>query len=343
MAKAAEPKKLSLSEILAKHNLKVVEEYSNYERLSSGSLMLDRSLGGGWVRSGIQEIWGNPSFGKSLLCYISIGRTLATGGTVVLYDMERRLEKDEAWASHYLDVNHPNLKVIVQEAGQTAESLLNSIIDLAVNGGVDQIVMDNKDALVFGAEIEGQVGPKNMGLRSFLLGNFMRILEQSIKDSRCSFLFVSEVRAAFGDTYHPLTTSGGYGVEHKCDIQVQLHTPEIVKVKVGNEESPAKITVKTKTNKNATYMSQQKAEIEVERFTTDSGYVWRMNTPSEVIKIGTELKMFTNKSGESYSGAGNIIYNDRNLGNKNEAIVALLAEPVLLFEIEQAIRSKLGW
>lgn len=335
-----EKKVKTLAEIMNDYGLNVITEYEEVARLPSGSLELDRALGGGWAVGRIQEIWGAPSFGKSLLATIGIGRALFMGKKAALFDLE--MSFDSEWSSHFMDVDSENFILIQQRKDTTGESILNSILELS-DKGVDLIVLDSKDAIVFAAEIEGGVGPKNMGLRSQSLGNFMRRLAQIIQDSNTTFIFTSEVRANFGNTYSPYTTSGGHQVDHKCAIQLSLNQPSALKVTVDRKDTVVGTSINTFTNKNKTARAKLNSSVDIREFKTETGSIWAVDTASEVLKIGTELQLFTLADGRVYDGAGNIHWKGENYGTKNAALTAWRAEPVLLSELEQAIRVKLGW
>jgi len=335
-----EKKQPTIADILEKYNLKNVQEYEEVKRLPTGSLELDKSIGGGWGVGCINEVWGAPSFGKSLLTMITIGRTLFAGKKAVLFDLEKSF--DEKWARHFMDVNSENFILVQQHNDTYGEGILNSILALA-DMGVAFIALDSKDAIVFEAELEGGVGPTNMGKRSFLLGNFVRRLSQIVGDSETAFLFTSQVRANFGNTYQPLTTSGGHALDHFCSIQVSLNQPAALKVSVDKKEVVVGTSINTHSGKNKTFKAKQNASVAVRKFDTEGGEIWAVDTASEVFKIGTELGMFTLADGKPYDGAGNAHYGGELLGSKNVAISRLRAEPTMCFQIEQAIRSKLGW
>lgn len=337
-----EKKQPTIADILEKYNLKVVNEYEPVDRLPTGSLQMDRALGGGWAVGRVQEIWGPPSHGKSLLTMMTIGRTLFSGKKAILYDLEKSF--DPNWARFFMEVDNENFILVQKHEDTYGEGILNSIIAAAHDPSVGFIALDSKDAIVFEAELEGGVGPKNMGLRAQSLGNFVRILQQVVEDSDVTFLYVSEVRANFGNTYQPLTTSGGHQLEHKCAIQVQMHSPQPIKVKIDSKEVEAGTTYNIYCNKNKTAKAKLKAGIDVRDFTLKDGSIVKaVDVANEVFTIGTELKLFTLSDGRPYDGAGKALYGERMLGMKSEALPLLRAEPALLWALETEIRKQLGW
>lgn len=330
----------SLLDVLRKYDIKIVEQYEPIKRLPTGSLALDQALGGGWAKGCGQELWGEEHMGKSLIALITIGRTLSAGGTVVMIDTENSF--DPVWAANYMDIDHDNFHLLQQKANTYGEGILNMINEIAENG-VDLIVLDSKDAISFEAEIEGVIGNSNMGIRSQRFSLFARRISQIIGDSDGVFLYISQARDNIGDQWHPLKTSGGRAFRHANAIKVQMRTPSKIeesrdgkKVVVGN-------TFNAYTTKNKTSKAFQTGGIRVREYPTKEGSVWAVDSPYEVIEFGTRLSLFTNTSGEIYTGAGNIIYQGETLGSKAAAMTRLNADLNLLSQIEIEIRVKMGW
>ena len=344
-AKEKKPKKpLTLLEVMDKYKMKAVTEYDAVDRLPTGSLYLDEALGGGWAVGRIQELWGEPSNGKSLMAMISMGRAVRMGLRVVLFDIEFAF--DPEWAKFYVDYESPLFMLIQPEANTYGERILDMIMamcELPEDEAPALIVLDSKDALSFEAEIEGQSGSSFMGVRSQRLTHFIRRVSQIVGATNRTFLFISQVKANFGDTYNPLTTSGGWAMDHFSAIQVKTNMLQKLKATVNKKEIDIGKELNFVNGKNKTAEAKRTAKVRVRELVTTEGSLWAGDSAYEVLDFGTKMGMFTNTAGEVYSGAGNIIWKDRNLGMWNAAHLELMAEPTLLYELETEVRKRMGW
>src|SRR5687767_2330259 len=68
------------------------------EKVSSGSLVIDRITGGGWARGRHIELYGDESSGKSLLGYLGLVYAQQRGEIAAVIDAEHVF--DEKWFRH---------------------------------------------------------------------------------------------------------------------------------------------------------------------------------------------------------------------------------------------------
>ena len=91
---------------LKKQGLNVVvsnEQDKVIERITSGSIGLDRILGGGYPRGRITEIYGEPSCGKSIMAYLAIAEVQKNGGIAALVDVEMNITLLKVWRVRFPD------------------------------------------------------------------------------------------------------------------------------------------------------------------------------------------------------------------------------------------------
>jgi protein RecA len=334
--------KMNLSELLGHFKMDQIVDYDNVMRLPTGSLMLDDHLGGGWAVGRINELWGAPSYGKSLISMITVGRVLEMGGRVLYIDTENSW--DPTWAKNFLDIEDRERFTLAEPNIETpGERVLDMTHQLVENQSVDLIVLDSKDELLFQAEQEGSTGDFYVGVRARILGIWARKMANLLKETNITFLLVSQLRKKIGAMADPDTTSGGLALEHACSIRLRMHSPQPLKEKVGSKEIVVGKVLKGKTNKNKTAKSQPEFSFRVREFETELGSLWTVDTSWEIVEMGTELGMFTNKGGDVYTGNGTIVWNGVELGNANAAIEKLRGNPDLRGELEQAIREKKHW
>ena len=107
--------------------------------LRTGSLGLDVLLGGGWKPGTINEIWGGPSSGKSTLAEHAVWE-LAPG-------------KKALWLSMGTEIPHRPSGALVAQPRNAEQAFW--IMETAVIGSVDLVIVDSANGLVRKAELDG--------------------------------------------------------------------------------------------------------------------------------------------------------------------------------------------
>ena len=131
--------------------------------LSTGSLMIDKVLGGGIGYGRVTELYGVESSGKSTLCLHIAAECQKNGGTVAYIDTENALDTKYA-AQLGVDVQ----KLIFSQP-DSAEQALEIVDMLAQSGKVNLIVLDSVAALAPQAELDGEMSDMTIGLVARLL------------------------------------------------------------------------------------------------------------------------------------------------------------------------------
>ena len=92
----------------------------------------------------------------------------------------------------------------------TGEQALEIVDTLVRSNAIDVLVIDSVAALVPRAEIEGEMGDSHVGLQARLMSQALRKLTGSISRSRCTVIFINQLRMKIGVMYgNPETTTGG--------------------------------------------------------------------------------------------------------------------------------------
>ena len=171
-------------------------EKMEIETVSTGSLGLDIALGvGGLPRGRIIEIYGPESSGKTTLALHSIAEAQKVGGTAAFVDAEHAL--DPVYAKK-LGVNIDELIVSQPDTGEQALEIVDTLVR---SNAIDVLVIDSVAALVPRAEIEGEMGDSHVGLQARLMSQALRKLTGSISRSRCTVIFINQVRMKIGVMY----------------------------------------------------------------------------------------------------------------------------------------------
>src|ERR1700754_3142585 len=289
------------------------------EAISTGSLGLDIALGiGGLPRGRIVEIYGPESSGKTTLALHAIAEAQKAGGTAAFVDAEHAL--DPVYAKK-LGVDVDELIVSQPDTGEQALEITDTLIR---SNAIDILVIDSVAALVPRAEIEGEMGDSHVGLQARLMSQSLRKLTGSISRSRCTVIFINQVRMKIGVMYgNPETTTGGNALKFYASVRLDIRRTGQIKDRddiVGNATR-----VKVVKNKVAPPFKQVEFDIM---------YGEGVSKVGEILDLGVKAGLIE-KSGAWFS------YDSVRIGQGREnAKVFLKENPEIADRIDRAIRGK---
>src|SRR5213083_1314049 len=85
-------------------------------------------------------------------------------------------------------------------------------------------------ALVPRAEIEGEMGDAHMGLQARLMSQAMRKLTGVAHRSRCTLLFINQLRQKIGVTFgNPEVTTGGNALKFYASVRLDVRRTNMLK------------------------------------------------------------------------------------------------------------------
>lgn len=285
---------------------------------SSGSLSLDLTLGGGYPKGRIIEIYGPESSGKTTLALHAIAEIQKQGGQAAFIDAEHAL--DPAYAKR-IGVDTENLLIAQPDNGEQALEICETLVR---SNAVDLIIVDSVAALVPQAEIDGDMGDSQMGLQARLMSQAMRKLTGIISKSRATVIFINQIRMKIGVMFgNPETTTGGNALKFYASVRLDIR--RIGQIKNGDTIAGNRTKVKIVKNKIAAPF--RTAEFDV---MYNEG----------ISKTGDILDLAINYGVLEKAGAF-IKYHGETLGQGREVVKKLLKEkPDLMAEIEQIVRQK---
>jgi recombination protein RecA len=197
------------------------------ETIPSGSISLDLALGGGIPKGRIIEIYGPESSGKTTVCLHAVAEVQKHGGTAAYVDAEHAL--DPAYAKR-IGVDTDNLLLSQPDSGEQALEVVETLVR---SNAVDIIVVDSVAALVPQAEIEGDMGDAHMGLQARLMSQALRKLTGVINKSKCTVIFVNQLRMKIGVMFgNPETTTGGNALKFYASVRMDIR--RISQIKSGD-------------------------------------------------------------------------------------------------------------
>mmetsp|Transcript_29608 Transcript_29608/g.45223 ORF Transcript_29608/g.45223 Transcript_29608/m.45223 type:complete len:446 (-) Transcript_29608:256-1593(-) len=198
------------------------------ESISTGALTLDAALGGGYPKGRVIEIYGPESSGKTTLAMHAIAESQKAGGVAAFVDAEHAL--DPAYASK-LGIVVDDLLVSQPDSGEMALDIVDQLVR---SSAVDVIVVDSVAALVPRAELEGDMSDQQIGLQARLMSKAMRKITGSLAMSKCTVIFINQLRSKVGVIYgSPEVTSGGMALKFYSSVRLDIRRKEVLPDNAG--------------------------------------------------------------------------------------------------------------
>ncbi len=286
--------------------------------VSTGSIKLNRALGGGLPCGRITEIYGPESSGKTTLALHVIAEIQKRGESCVFIDAEHALDPQYA---EKLGVDINELIISQPDTGEEALEIADTLVR---SGSVGLVVVDSVAALVPKAEIEGEIGDSHIGLQARLMSQALRKLVASISKTNCILIFINQIRTKIGVIFgSPEITTGGNALKFYSSVRLDIRRIGAIKDKeevIGNQTR-----VKVVKNKVA-------PPFKIVDF--DIMYGSGICKEGEILDLGVELGIIE-KSGAWFS------YNNTRIGQGRENSKQHLKDhPNIVQEIKQQIEQK---
>jgi len=292
------------------------------EIIPTGSLGLDVALGvGGYPKGRVVEIYGPESSGKTTLTLHAIAEAQKKGGIAAFIDAEHAFDR---YYAEDLGVDVENLIISQPDNGEQALEITDNLIR---SGAIDIIVIDSVAALTPKSEIEGEMGDSKMGLHARLMSQALRKLTGSISKTKCTVIFINQLREKIGVMFgNPETTTGGNALKFYASVRLDIRRSTQIK-NTNNEVLGNKTRVKVVKNKVAPPFKTVEFDIV---------YGKGISKVGEIIDLGVDFEIIK-KSGSWFS------YDDTKLGQGREAVKSLLLDnPELMDELEQKIKEAIA-
>ena len=289
------------------------------EVIPTGSLGMDVALRvGGYPRGRVVEIYGPESSGKTTLTLHAIAEAQKNGGIAAFIDAEHAFDR---YYAENLGVDIENLIISQPDNGEQALEITDNLIR---SGAIDIIVIDSVAALTPKSEIEGEMGDSKMGLHARLMSQALRKLTGSISKTKCTVIFINQLREKIGVMFgNPETTTGGNALKFYASVRVDIRRSTQIK-NTNGDVLGNKTRVKIVKNKVAPPFKMVEFDIV---------YGKGISKVGEIIDLGVDFEIIK-KSGSWFS------YDETKLGQGREAVKTLLLDnPELMDELEQKIKD----
>ena len=292
------------------------------EFISSGSLLLDNCLGGGYPRGRVVEIFGEESSGKTTLAIHACVEAQKLGLPCVYIDHENAF--DPQYAENLgVDLSSDMWLFSQPTSGEESFDIIEEFIG---TNEVGVIVVDSVAAMVPKGELDGDFGDSKMGLHARLMSQGFRKLINKISKSGTCLIFINQMRDKIGVMFgDPKTTTGGNALKFYASQRLKI--ARIGSNKDGDEVISNNVRVEIKKNKVAPPF--KKCDLVIEFGTGLDHY-------SEVLSMGVDTGVIK-KSGSWFS------YGETKLGQGDINVKTLLKDnPELCDELLIVIKKKLG-
>jgi recombination protein RecA len=275
----------------------------NVETIPTGSLSLDIALGGGIPKGRVIEIYGPEASGKTTVCLHAVAEIQKSGGTAAYIDAEHAL--DPSYAKK-IGVDIDNLLLSQPDSGEQALEVVETLVR---SNAVDIIVVDSVAALVPQAEIEGDMGDAVMGMQARLMSQALRKLTAVISRSKCTVIFVNQLRMKIGVMFgNPETTTGGQALKFYSSVRMDIR--RLAQIKQGDRVLGNHVRVKVVKNKVAPPFREAEFDIMYNQGISREGDVIDLAAKYDVVQ----------KAGAWYE------YDGQKIGQGREASKAYLKE-----------------
>lgn len=256
----------------------------NVEIISSGSVVLDNILGGGFAKGRIVEIYGPEAGGKSSIALTAAGNVQRSGGTVAFIDLENALDPKYA---KKLGVDIDKLAVSQPDC---AEQALELVQYLAETGVVDLIVVDSVASLVPKAELEGDMEQQTMAVVARLMSRALRKLVGTANRTKTTVIFINQIREKVGLVFgDPTTTPGGKALKFYASQRIKI--AKTGKVTDSGKEIGTSIKMTIVKNKVAPPFGVGESVL-----TFNKG----INRAAELVEVGPKIGAITMPNNRTY-------------------------------------------
>ena len=295
------------------------EEPNKVNCISTGSLQLDKILGGGFARGRITEVYGVEGAGKTTLCLQVVQQAQLTGDNVAYIDVEQAVDLN--YAKHIgVDVGH-----LIFSQPSSAEQALDIVDALVKSNEVGMIVIDSVASLAPQAELDGEMGDATIGLMARLMGKALRKITASVNQTNCAVVFINQLRSNIGGYGNPDTTPGGRALKYAASQRIEMRKTTAIKEGadvVGN-------MVKIKVVKNKIAPPQQVVELPL---IFGEGF----KPGEEVISLAIDFD-FIQKSGAWF-----VSHDGKRFQGKTNVKAYYDENPDLLDELTKMVKNKLA-
>jgi recombination protein RecA len=218
-------------------DITLLKDVKPLERITSGFAEVDELIGGGIPKGRVTEIYGMQGVGKTSLMAHCLSQ-MSQEGKVLYVDAENAMNPEQL---KELGANQDNVVT-------TDTYILEDVADYVIESlnDYDIIVVDSVASLIPRAELDGEIGDANVGLKARQMGKFMRRLIGPLGKSECAVVFINQLRETMEMYGAKRSTPGGHALPYAASLRLELSTTKadrISKTGIGFVGHKVKVTV----------------------------------------------------------------------------------------------------
>jgi len=286
------------------------EKLTDIKVRSSGSLLLDYAMGGGFAQGRLALLQGAEKSGKTTLACLAIAEAQKNepDKNNIIIDLENAFNIE--WAKT-LGVNVDKLMIVQPDT--YAEKVYDMIEYMLRKGNFSYIVLDSVDGLIPKEEFEETDWDKEsrVGSVAKLNSKAMRRIINSglLRESGSSLIFIQQLRDKIGgfSLYGtPTTTSGGRSIRHAATHTLEVAIGDYFTKGTGSEKKYFGQQIRVKVTKNKIAPPFRQATIDVY-------YEHGVDKISELILVAKEIGVLQGSNWLTFADprTGEIITDDR--------------------------------
>jgi DNA replication protein DnaC len=174
------------------------------------------------------EIYGDKGVGKTTLGLRIAKEFQKNSPLKILF-----IDTDNSMSREYLDKSGlTDVELISEEDAKTA---LETYLLAASSHKYSLIILDSIANMKPKAEDKGEIGDANMGIRAFMMNQFVRKLTP-LQNKETTFLFMNQIRDSLKSFGSPYDSPGGHAMKHGATLRLYLKRGkiQIEKTKFGD-------------------------------------------------------------------------------------------------------------
>jgi len=289
----------------------------NTQWINTGVNVLNYVLGAGIPKGKIIEIFGPESSGKTTLCLYLI-KILQRYGLVLFIDAEHAL--DVEWARKQ-GVNLGRDKFLISQPDNGEISF--DIITKALRDckGISGIVIDSAAALVPQAEVDGDMGDRQMGAFPQLMARGLRKIVPLADKSGIPVIFTNQARKVFNVRWgSPIDSPGGLAFKHYATIRIKIS--RIKTLKKGEESVANLIKILAIKNKVAPPFRQGQLEL---------NFKFGIDDLKDMVNTALEKGVIKVKESKKHEGKQIMVFDKHSLGFYDNDLIRMNRDKINLY------------
>jgi recombination protein RecA len=228
-----------------------------------GVPVVDYIIGKGVPSGRINEIYGEPSSGKTALAMHLLKTTIDRGGLAFMLDSEAAFSFDMA---KKIGMNIQRLAYstprTLEEIWRQIEHITTKVKELA-GDKLTTIVVDSIAAAPSEKEIANDIGKAEMGERARINSKGLRKITVDILDNSICLLFINQVRKNIGQMFGDTDLiPGGSAIDFHASTKIRVRKGPVIMDPLRKDLAIGQV-MRLKVTKNKTAPPFKKAEIEL--------------------------------------------------------------------------------